>query len=181
MRIPGIGRLARFQAWWNPFWIQEFELASPNRPAICEELLAERLPAIGHPASGYVWPGGFTIRRITPWANAFRPVATGVMTTNGAITAVHLRVALGRHQAYSLALLYLVFGIGGAILLGEASASFLNGEGSSPALLFVPAAWLFVGAVTLILGRTGGGRTGSVESDFFIDYLRGAIDAEISG
>jgi len=81
---------------------------------VCEQLLNEVLPTMpGVPGAfwmrGYVWHGGFTIYRATPWANVMRAMGTGRFIEAGPLTRIDFRVGLGRYKAYGLALLALLF------------------------------------------------------------------------
>jgi hypothetical protein len=88
-------------AWWNPLWVEVFELRTVNRSEVCADLLNEALPTMpGVPGRfwmrGYVWRGGFTIQRVTPWANGLRAVGTGRFESGGPLTQITFRVGLGR-------------------------------------------------------------------------------------
>lgn len=114
VRLPGLRQLTHRVAWWNPLWIESFELMSVNRPEVCEDLLNAALPNMpGVPGDrwmrGYVWRGGFTINRITPWANGLRAMGTGQFSRAGVVTYIDFRVALGRCTAYALAVLAAFF------------------------------------------------------------------------
>ena len=68
---------------------------------VCEQLLNEVLPTMpGVPGAfwmrGYVWHGGFTIYRATPWANVMRAMGTGRFIEAGPLTRIDFRVGLGR-------------------------------------------------------------------------------------
>src|SRR5690242_1318283 len=102
VRMPGLRSLSHRASWWNPLWIETFELLSANRPKVCEELLDAALPRMpGVPGRawvrGYVWRGGFTIYRVTPWANGMRAMGTGTIRESGVATRIAFRVALGRY------------------------------------------------------------------------------------
>jgi hypothetical protein len=176
------------KAWWNPFWIEEFDLLTPNRPAVCEGLLDERLPAmqilaIGDgraAAAGYVWPEGFTVYRVTPWGNGFRAMGTGTMHSVGPVTRIRLRVAVGRWTAYALALFYIVWAIGGLLALVGTVVTF--SEGRFNGVLPLLALGLLLGPLVifaLIAGRGEGKTSRSRESDFILAFLRDTIEAEV--
>jgi hypothetical protein len=189
VRLPGLRALAGTKAWWNPLWIEEFELLTPNRPAVCEGLLDERLPSIQLLAladgragvGGYVWSGGFTVYRVTPWSNGFRAMGTGTMHSGGPVTRIRLRVAVGRWTAYALALFYLVWAIGGLLAVVGTVVTF--SEGRFNVVLPLVALGLLLGPLVifaLIAGRGGGKASRSRESDFILAVLRDTIGAEVA-
>jgi hypothetical protein len=46
VRVPGLRSLTRHAAWWNPLWVETFELVTANRAEVCEDLLNAALPSL---------------------------------------------------------------------------------------------------------------------------------------
>jgi hypothetical protein len=189
MRLPALQALAGTKAWWNPLWIEEFDLLTANRPAVCEGLLDERLPSVSvlalasgrDTAAGYVWSGGFTVYRLTPWSNGFRAMGTGTMQSGGPVTRIRLRIAVGRWTAYALALFYLVWAIGGVLAIVGTVVTF--SEGHFNGVLPLLALGLLFGPLVifaLIAGRGEAKASRSRESDFILAFLRDTIGAEVA-
>jgi hypothetical protein len=188
MRLPLVGRLADVKTWWNPLWIEEFDLVTPHRPAALVSLLDEQLPPVpglaladrtGWRAAGYVWSNGFTLYRVTFWHNGFRAMGTGAMTWEGVATRIRLRVAIGRLTAYAMLLVYLLWGFGGVLALVGSVVTFVEGRFS--VWFLVIAFGLLVGPLVifaLLAGRGGRTEPQSRESEFVLSFLRDAIGAE---
>ena len=189
MRLPFLGRLADVKAWWNPLWIEEFELVTPHRPAVVASMLDERLPSVpglalwdlaGWRAAGYVWSGGFSLYRVTVSGNGFRALGTGIVTPEPPVTRIRLRVAIGRWTAYALLLFYFVWGLFGALALVRSVGTFF--EGRFNVVLLVIALGLLIGPLVLfalLAGRGDQKTPGSRESEFILAFLRDAIGAEV--
>lgn len=189
MRLPLLGRLADVKAWWNPLWIEEFELVTPNRPAVVASMLDERLPSVpGHAiwdlsgwrAAGYVWLGGFTVYRVAIPSNGFRAMGTGTVTWEAPVTRIRLRVAIGRWTAYFLFLWYVMWAIGGSLALVGSVVTFV--EGRFNILLPAIAFGALLGPLVLFALSAGRGdqkTPRSHESEFILAFLRDALAAEI--
>lgn len=182
LRLPALSALATRAAWWNPLWVEMFELNTMNRPSVCEQLLNDVLPSMpGVPGRfwirGYVWRGGFTIHRITAWANGLRAMGSGQFIDAGPLTRIIFRVALGRYQAYALALLVLLFGGVGIIAIAVTLA-----RGSLGFAIILPLfAMVLPLALALSVGRTlRPDSRRSEEADRLLDFLRDAIGAEVA-
>lgn len=185
MRLPGIRRLGSANAWWNPLWIEEFELITPNRSAVCERLLAEKLPPVGLLAvvrrsafTGYVWSGGFTVYRVPPWHSGWRPMGTGTLTDTGPFTRISLSIAIGRWAAYGFAGVIVVF-VGGAVL---SAATAVQGRFEGALLAGVLA--LTVGPLMFFALSAGRGERDaphSRESALILSFLQETLGAQIVG
>ena len=124
--------------------------------------------------SGYVWRGGFTIFRITPWRNTFRAIGTGDFSSRDGLTHVHFRVGANRYGAYALLLMWLLFtGVGGVMLgLGAVGRVALPWSAIGPVLVSLPLAIFVAG------GRTVSPNTGrSEEAERLISAVADIIDA----
>lgn len=189
MRVPLLGRLAAVKAWWNPLWIEEFELVTPHRPAVVASMLDERLPSIpglalwdlsGWRAAGYVWSGGFTVYRVPILSNGFRAMGTGIVTWEAPVTRIRLRVAIGRWTAYFLFLWYLTWALGGSLALVGSIVTFAEGRFNVVLLAIAIGALLGPLVIFALLAGRGDQKTArSYESAFILGFLRDAIGAEI--
>ncbi len=160
MRVPLLGRLADVKTWWNPLWIEEFDLITPHRPAAIASLLDEQLPSVpglafaGSRAAGYVWSDGFTVYRLT---------------------------VVGRWTAYAMLLFYLLWALGGVLALVGSIATVAEGRFS----IWFPVigVGLLVGPLVifaLLAGRGERKMPRSRESEFILAFLRDAIGAEFA-
>jgi len=187
MRVPLIGSLADVKTWWNPLWIEEFELITPHRPAAIVSLLNEQLPSVfglsladaTRRAVGYVWSDGFTVSRLTVGHNGFRALGTGAMVWEGPATRIRLRVAVGKWTAYAMLLFYLVWAFGGVLVIVGSVVTLAEGR----FMIWLPliALGLLLGPLVifaLLAGRGGGKVPRSRESEFILAFLRDAIGAE---
>jgi hypothetical protein len=190
MRLPFLRSLADVKAWWNPLWIEEFDLITPHRPAAIVSMLDEQLPSVpgllGKPersrAGGYVWSGGFTVYRVTVAHSGFRAMGTGTMIWEGIATRIRLRVAIGRWTAYAMLLFYLFWALGGVLAL--VGSVVIVVEGRFSAVLPLIAASLLVGPLfilALVSGRGERRLPRSRESEFILLFLRDTIGAESPG
>ncbi len=188
MRVPLLGRLADVKTWWNPLWIEEFDLITPHRPAAIASLLDEQLPSVSglsladltRRATGYVWSDGFTVSRLTVWHNGFRAMGTGAMVWEGPATRIRLRVAVGRWTAYAMLLFYLLWALGGVLALIGSIVTVVEGRFS----IWFPVigVGLLVGPLVifaLLAGRGERRMPRSRESEFILGFLRDAIGAEL--
>jgi hypothetical protein len=189
MRVPLLGRLANMKAWWNPLWIEEFELVTPHRPGAVASMLDERLPSVpglamwdltGWRAAGYVWSGGFTVYRVAVPSNGFRAMGTGIVSWEAPVTKIRLRVGIGRWTAYALFLWYLMWAIGGAFALVGSVVTFFEGRFN----IVLPAFALgsLIGPLVLfalLAGRGDQKSPRSQESEFILAFLRDAVGAEV--
>ncbi len=126
---------------------------------------------------GYVWRGGFTIYRVTPWANGLRAMGTGRFEAMGPLTRINFQVGLGRSTAYGLAFLALFFGAGAvaaiAAILARGSVNF------AVLLAFFPIVLTLAFALSAgRMPRSDGQR--SEEADRLLTFLRDVIGAEPS-
>ena len=187
MRVPLLGRLADLKTWWNPLWIEEFDLITPHRPAAIASLLDEQLPSVpglafaGSRAAGYVWSDGFTVYRLTVGHNGFRAMGTGAIVWEGPATRIRLRVAVGRWTAYAMLLFYLLWALGGVLALVGSIATVAEGRFS----IWFPVigVGLLVGPLVifaLLAGRGERKMPRSRESEFILAFLRDAIGAEVA-
>lgn len=188
MRVPLLGRLADHKTWWNPLWIEEFDVIAPHRPAAIQSMLDEQLPPVpalaladltGWRAAGYVWSEGFTVYRVTIGRNGFRAMGTGTLTWEGHATRIRLRVAIGRLTAYAMLLFYLFWALAGVLALVGSVVSVLEGRFSI--WLPVIAVGLLGGPLVifgLLAGRAERGMPRSRESEFILAFLRDAIGGE---
>lgn len=188
MRVPLLGRLADVRTWWNPLWIEEFDLITPHRPAAIVSLLDEQLPPVpglaladlaGWRAAGYVWSNGFTVYRVAFGHNGFRPMGTGAMTWEGVATRIRLRVAVGRLTAYGMLLFYLFWAFGGALAVVGSVVTLVEGRFS----IWFPvlAVGILIGPLVmfaLLAGRGERTMPRSRESEFILAFLQDAISAE---
>jgi hypothetical protein len=125
---------------------------------------------------GYVWQGGFTMNRVTLWANGMRAMGTGHIWADAVLTRIDFRVALGRYTAYGLA----VFG---AIFLAVAAlgviAMWMRGRTEPILLMFV----VFAIALPLALAITAGrmprqDHKRSEEADRLLAFVYEVVGAE---
>ena len=188
MRVPLLGRLADVKTWWNPLWIEEFDLITPHRPAAIASLLDEQLPSISGlsladlsaRAAGYVWSDGFTVYRLTVGYNGFRAMGTGAFVWEGPATRIRLRVAVGRWTAYAMLLFYVLWALGGVLALVGSVVTVVEGRFSI--WLPVIGVGLLVGPLVifaLLAGRGERKTPRSRESEFILAFLRDAIGAEL--
>jgi len=121
LRVPFLRALGSRAAPWNSLWVETFELATPQRPEVCERLIDDALPRWLLPnqrwIAGYVWRGGFTIYRLTAWHNSYRAMGTGELSSDRGITHIRFRVGLNRLGVYALALLAVLFVLAGVGML----------------------------------------------------------------
>jgi hypothetical protein len=122
--------LAKRPAWWNPFWVEEYEVAVGIRPDRCSELLKEALPRWGMlpevPAffMGYVDQDEFTLYPAWgPWARQ-KPMAGGRIAGEPRGSRIELRIANSNWAMYVLVLWTVLFwSISIAILMALAGAA----------------------------------------------------------
>ena len=186
MRMPLLGHLADVKTWWNPLWIEEFELITPHRPAAIVRLLDEQLPSglaladlTGRRAAGYVWSDGFTVYRLTVGHNGFRAMGTGAITWEDLASRIRLRVAVGRWTAYAMLVFYLFWAVGGVLALVGSVVTVIEGRFSI--WLPVIAVGLLVGPLVIFALLAGRGERRvpeSHESEFILAFLRDAVGAE---
>jgi len=187
MRVPLLGRLADVKTWWNPLWIEEFDLITPHRPSAIVTLLDEQLPSVpglafasltGWRAAGYVWSDGFTVYRLTVGHDGFRAMGTGTIMWKDLATRIRLRVAVGRWTAYAMLLFYLLWALGGALALVGSVVTLVEGRFN----IWLPliAAGLLVGPLVIFALLAGRGERSprSRESEFILSFLREVIGAE---
>ena len=188
MRVPLLGRLADVKTWWNPLWIEQFDLITPHRPAAIASLLDEQLPSISGlsltdlsaRAAGYVWSDGFTVYRLTVGYNGFRAMGTGAFVWEGPATRIRLRVAVGRWTAYAMLLFYVLWALGGVLALVGSVVTVVEGRFSI--WLPVIGVGLLVGPLVifaLLAGRGERRMPRSRESEFILGFVRDAIGAEL--
>lgn len=181
MRAPLVRSLAHHAAWWNPLWIETFDLETANRPEVCERALNAALPQLPWSPGprwmhGYVWHGGFTIQRMTPWANGARAMGTGEIGTAGPTTRIRFRVALNRSAAYGLAAMTLLFYSGAALaLVGMLSTRTVP----LVSLMFVIFFLALSPAVAVTVARMPRrDRKRSEEADKLLTFLQDVISAQ---
>jgi len=179
LRLPFLRALGSRPAPWNSLWVETFELTTPQRPKVCEELIDDALPRWLMPnqrwIAGYVWRGGFTIYRLTAWHNSYRAMGTGELSSDRGTTHIRFRVGLNRLGIYALALLSVLFVLAGVAMVASA---FRGGA---------PLPFAVIGAVVMALPVAmfiAGGRSvgpdgkRSEEADRLLDIVADLIGAE---
>jgi hypothetical protein len=179
--------LARRAAWWNPFWVEEYELGLGLWPERCAEMLREALPRWGTVRSagggfaGYVDQDEITLYPVWGAGARNKPMMGGRILSEPGGCRIELHVANSNWTIYVLVLWTALFWAVSAALLVSLLGAALGGS-VAPNAGFL---WIFVffgivipAAFIVILGRPNPGKDARHESNdakFGLDFLEGTF------